>query len=61
LLSEYGNVDRFARNMELLLNDAVVWKRMSEDAISAVDKYHWSCISNAVMKVYKKVVEEKVE
>ena len=61
LLSEYGNVDRFARNMELLLNDAGLWNRMSEDAISAVDKYHWSCISNAVMKVYKKVVEEKVE
>ena len=52
LLSEYGDVAAFAENIKKLITDKDLWQSMSESAVKSVNNYHWTNISDRIMKIY---------
>lgn len=56
LLSDYGDVDAFAENIQQLMNDETLWQTMSEASIMAADGYHWVKIRERIKQLYKKSI-----
>ena len=52
LLSEYGNVNVFASNLERLLTDEETWTNMSVAGKSAAKQYAWNSIAHNVEIAY---------
>lgn len=57
LLTEYGDVKAFADAMACLMTDGNRWLGMSEISRKLAQDYHWSAISEKMMRVYHSVVE----
>ena len=55
LLSSYGDLTAFSQNMQCLLDDAGKWQAMSKAAKTASQKYHWMCICERIMQLYRSV------
>lgn len=52
LLSDYGDVNAFAKNIQWLMTDEALWQTMSEASVRAADNYHWAEISERIMQLY---------
>lgn len=59
LLSGYGDVKTFAENIGRLLKDQTQWQVMSDASRILAQNYHWTAISESVMRLYQTVVEKR--
>ena len=57
LLSDYGDVESFANNMQSLMTNIEKWKEMSASSKQMSEQYHWSSIKNRIDSVYNLVRE----
>lgn len=55
LLSDYGDIDAFAQNISLLMKDSAMWRDMSEESVAVAHDYHWTNISERVLKIYQTI------
>ena len=55
LLSEYGDVDAFADNIQKLMLDASLWQSMSDASSEAAESYHWCIIKDRIIKLYHSI------
>lgn len=53
LLSEYGDVALFAKNMGELMEDVVLWSSMSRCSKQIAEYYHWSSVCDKVFNLYQ--------
>lgn len=53
LLSDYGDVSKFAGNMKKLLKETNLWQSMSAKAIQLASDYHWTHISESILGLYQ--------
>lgn len=59
LLSGYGDVKTFAENIARLMKDQTQWQAMSDASRILAQNYHWTAISESVMRLYRSVVEKR--
>ena len=59
LLSPYGDVDKFARNLLRLLEDIDLRNKMAQSAHNIAQSYSWTNIAQAIETVYNRVISEK--
>lgn len=52
LLSEYGDVEAFAENIQNLMSDAALWQSMSDASSEAAQVYHWQIICDKIIGLY---------
>ena len=52
LLSEYGDIEVFAENIQNLMSDASLWQTMSNASLEAARAYHWYIISDRIIELY---------
>jgi glycosyltransferase involved in cell wall biosynthesis len=57
LLSEYGDVEAFARSLEALLFSYSDWKRMSESSKVFAKEYSWPSIASSICHIYQQFYE----
>ena len=55
LLSDYGDINAFAQNISLLMKDGAMWRAMSEESVAIAHDYHWTNISERVLKIYQTI------
>jgi glycosyltransferase involved in cell wall biosynthesis len=55
LLSEYGDVEAFADNIQRLMSDTSLWKLMSDTSLEAAESYHWHIIKDRIIKLYHSI------
>lgn len=55
LLSEYGDIDAFASNIQNLLKDEARWDAMSKASIHRAQDYHWHAVTERIMELYQKI------
>lgn len=55
LLSEYGNVETFAENIQNLMSDTTSWQSMSNASSEAAKIYHWYIISDRIIELYRSI------
>ena len=56
LLSDYGDVDAFAKNIQELMTGEALWQTMTGASVRAADNYHWTKISERILQLYKESV-----
>lgn len=57
LISEGGNVMQLANNINLLLNDSKLQKKLSSNAIETNKGFKWSNVAKEIYEVYKKAAK----
>ena len=57
LLTQYGDVKAFADAMACLMTDRNKWMGMSDASRELAQDYHWSVISEKILRIYHTVVE----
>lgn len=57
LLTRYGDVKAFADAMACLMTDRNKWMGMSDASRELAQDYHWSVISEKILRIYHTVVE----
>ena len=55
LLSDYGDVETFAENIQKLMSDTSLWQSMSDASSEAAKVYHWHIISNRIIELYRSI------
>ena len=55
LLSDYSNVEEFAKNLSILLNDTELYSKMVEYNKAEANNYRWSTISHRIIDIYRKL------
>ncbi len=58
LLAAYSDVKDFSEKMAVLMQDPLLWQKMSAEAVIASQRYHWSRINDAISKLYKLSLNE---
>jgi glycosyltransferase involved in cell wall biosynthesis len=53
LLSDYGDVEAFAENIQQLMSDTSLWQSMSDASSETAKVYHWHIISNRIIELYR--------
>ena len=53
LLSKYGDVESFAKQIIALLKDEGLWQLYSGSAVQESNRYHWSAINDRIKGIYK--------
>lgn len=56
LLSNYGDVNAFAKNIQCLMTSEALWQNMSKASVKAADNYHWTKIGERILQLYKECV-----
>lgn len=51
-LSDYGDVNAFADNMEKLMTSSESWTRFSQNAVEVAKKYNWEEIGKSIVAEY---------
>lgn len=54
LLSDYGDINAFADNIQRLFLDSQLWQSFSDASISSSKSYHWKNTNNRIMTLYEK-------
>lgn len=57
LLSDYGDVSAFAKQMEKLMSDTSLWQFMSRQSKQEAEDYHWSKVADKVLELYQTFIQ----
>lgn len=58
LLSNFSDIDTFAENISLLMENSVLKYEFSEYNLKKANDYNWSIIADNVTSVYKKIISK---
>ena len=59
LLVPPGDAEAMARAMARLLDDAALWRRLSDDGLAEVQRYTWTAVAPTLASLYRRALESR--